>query len=132
LAWLLPIATTLAATAVRLPPVARRAAGTVSGIAIRYPRPPGGHELAGQRAADLALAGGGRLYETLRDGRFVLISAEGHDDTDHLRAVQPAQPNNLTMLVRPDGYVAWAAETTPTTTHAHQTQMRQALAHWCL
>jgi 2-polyprenyl-6-methoxyphenol hydroxylase-like FAD-dependent oxidoreductase len=128
---LLPIATTLAAAAVRLPRIARRAAGTLSGIAIRYPRPRGGHKLAGQRAADLALAGGCRLYETLRDGHFVLIGANGHNDTDHLRTVQPAQPNGLTILVRPDGYIAWATDATAAN-HTHQAQLRQALADWRL
>ena len=122
----LAVATSVAAAAVRLRPVARRAAGTVSGIAIRYPRPPGGHQLAGSRAPDLALAGGGRLYEALRDGHFVLVGARDVADADHLRAVQPAEPDRLTMLVRPDGYVAWAAEA------ADATQVRQALTDWHL
>jgi len=123
---MLPVASAVAAAAVRLRPVARRAAGTVSGIAIRYARPPGGHERAGQRAADVALAGGGRLYEALRTGHFVLVDADGMGDNDRLRCVRPAHPDGLTMLVRPDGYVAWAAAA------PSAAQVRQALLEWRL
>jgi 2-polyprenyl-6-methoxyphenol hydroxylase-like FAD-dependent oxidoreductase len=120
---MLAAASAVLGTALRLRPVARRVAGTVSGIAIRYARPTGGHELAGQRAPDQALAGGGRLYEALRGGQYVLVGADLEERGDHLRSVQPAKPNRLTMLVRPDGYIAWAAE------RPQAQQIRNALAH---
>jgi 2-polyprenyl-6-methoxyphenol hydroxylase-like FAD-dependent oxidoreductase len=97
------------AAALRLAPVARRAAGTLSGIAIRYPRPPGAHPLTGARAPDIDLAGGARLYQALRNGSFVLIGADAGERRDRLRTVQPARAFEPTVLVRPDGYVAWAA-----------------------
>lgn len=81
---------TLGAIAMRIPPIARRAAGSVSGIGFRYPRPAGAHPLVGTKAIDVVLPDGKRLYETLRDGRF---------------AVVPGRP---ALVVRPDGYVAWA------------------------
>jgi len=123
---LLPLASAVLRTAVRLRPVARRAAGTVTGIAIRYPQPPGSPRLAGRRAPDVPLAGGGRLYEVLREGTFVLIAAGGIGDSDHLRVVVPAQPDHPTTLVRPDGYVAWAAS------NPGASEVRQALADWCV
>jgi hypothetical protein len=95
--------------AVRVPAVARRVAGTVSGIDLRYPSPRGSHPLTGTRAPDVALAGGSRLYESLRDGGFVLVGAEPGGPRPRLRVVQPARPDGTARLVRPDGYVAWAA-----------------------
>jgi len=125
----LALATRAAARAIRVRPIARRAALTVSGIGIRYQRPPGAHPMVGRRAADVALAGGGRLYETLRDGSFVLVGqAAGVSECEHLRVVQPSggsRGDGPTMLVRPDGYVAWATDR-PTTD-----QVRNAVAAWC-
>jgi len=94
-------------TALRLPPVARRAAGTISGIGIDYPRAP--------RAQDVALQDSRRLYEVLRDGKYVLLAPEaarpaidGRDDR-----VVLASPIDTTMpwtLVRPDAHIAWRGE----------------------
>ena len=52
--------------ALRLPPVAHKAAGTLSGIGIDYPHAP--------RAADVPLLDSRRLYEVLRDGKHVLLA----------------------------------------------------------
>ena len=126
----LALATRAAATATRIRPLARRAALTVSGIGIRYPRPRGAHPMVGGRAGDIALAGGGRLYETLRDGAFVLVGQAAGPGGDHLRVVRTTgdggRPGVPTMLVRPDGYVAWAADR-PTADEA-----RAAVAAWGL
>ena len=91
-----------------------RIAGEVSGIALRYPAPPGGHRLVGTRAADLPLRAApgqpGRLYEALRVGRFILVTPEPVDagtaaGTDVRTAVR-ADGGNGSLLVRPDGYVS--------------------------
>jgi hypothetical protein len=62
----------------------------------------------------VALADGGRLYESLRGGHFVLITPEGHDDRGahkgRLTVERWASGRRTTVLVRPDGYVGWAAE----------------------
>lgn len=58
----------------RLRPLSRRAIRTISGIGIAYPAGPGAHPLAGRRAPTSGWLGGGRLYELLRQGRFVLIT----------------------------------------------------------
>ena len=117
----------IAATAVQIRPVARRAALTISGIGIAYSRPHGAHPLVGTRA-DVALADGVRLAEALRDGRFVLICGreQAGADNRHVRVVRPTDPKSPTLLVRPDGYVAWAAND-PTAT-----QICDALAAWSL
>jgi hypothetical protein len=46
-------------------------------------------------------------------------------DTAHLQVVEPADDTLVTMLVRPDGYVAWAAERPPAA------DVRKAVADWC-
>src|SRR5918999_984458 len=110
--------------AIQLPPVARRIAGAVSGVAIGYPAPHGAHPLTGKRAPDIPLTGDGpaRLYEALRTGRFVLVTRAGaaagraalpagwHDVVDVVTSVAGTPGAAPTMLVRPDGYIAWAAE----------------------
>jgi 2-polyprenyl-6-methoxyphenol hydroxylase-like FAD-dependent oxidoreductase len=97
----------------RIPALNRRVTGFVSGIALNGRR----------RAPDLPLTGGGRLYEALRAGRFVLIAPAGErvpkgwaDRVDHLMA------DAERMLVRPDGYVAWSAG---------EGELRDALGRWC-
>lgn len=95
-----------------LPPVQRRIGGLVSGIAVRYPAGPGEHPDVGRRVPDVALRGGQRLYPTLRGTRFVLLGGEPGDVDGWADRVAPAQPADRTggpRLVRPDGYVAWAA-----------------------
>ncbi|HZB31195.1 MAG TPA: FAD-dependent oxidoreductase [Streptosporangiaceae bacterium] len=108
-------------TAAKIDAVTRRVAGTVSGIDIAYPAPRGAHPLTGRRAPDVRLTGAGtgpaRLYEALRAGRFVLVTGaaatasvpllDGWDaDVDVVASAATA----ATMLVRPDGYVAWATD----------------------
>ncbi|MBE8516853.1 FAD-dependent monooxygenase [Amycolatopsis sp. H6(2020)] len=94
----------LGGAALHLPPVARKAAGTISGIGIDYPRAP--------RAKDVPLRDSGRLYEVLRAGKFVLLAPEEAQsalDGRHDRVV-PAAPADATMpwtLVRPDAHIAW-------------------------
>ncbi|MFG2114862.1 FAD-dependent monooxygenase [Streptomyces sp. NPDC048718] len=91
-----------------LRPVATRTIGQVSGIGIGYDRDT-------RRVPDLKLREG-RLYELLRDGRFVLVAPEGTTPTPPPSL--PAAPGRLiratwsnparrdTLLVRPDGYTA--------------------------
>ncbi|HEY0774896.1 MAG TPA: FAD-dependent monooxygenase, partial [Nocardioidaceae bacterium] len=103
----------LGAAAVRIPPVVERAMGSVSGLGFRYAAPRGAHRLTGRRAPDVALAGGGRLYEALRGGRFVLVTPAGltaDDWSDRIAVARPAGETTSSMLVRPDGYVAWASD----------------------
>ncbi|MEU1115545.1 MULTISPECIES: FAD-dependent monooxygenase [unclassified Streptomyces] len=100
-----------AATVVNSVPVVRaKAVGQVTGVGIAYPAPKGAHRLVGRRVPDVALKEG-RLYEALRAGEFVLISpADAGHATGRAVPAHWASDRRTTVLVRPDGYVAWAAE----------------------
>lgn len=118
-------------------PVTRQAVGEITGIGYSYAAPRGSHRLAGKRAPDLTLSQG-RLYEVLREGRFVLVlppeeTAAGAGSADTLPGAarrkdrlvvaslaeggvgtgpgdrkQPGPVAGEAALVRPDGYFAWA------------------------
>jgi len=57
---------------VHLPPSRDFLTGRLTGLGISYPAAVGDHRWVGRRAPDLACVDG-RLYELLRDGRFVLV-----------------------------------------------------------
>jgi len=97
----------LGGAALRLPPVARKAAGTISGIGIDYPHAP--------RAQDVPLQDSRRLYEVLRDGKFVLLAPEAAKSAmdgwqDRVLLAPPADATMPWTLVRPDAHVAWRGE----------------------
>ena len=122
---LLPAVRALVATALRTPPLAHRAAGLISGIAINYPRPAGAHPMTGHRAPDVRLTAGERLYQVLRAGRFVLVTtAEPPSGTERVLVHRPTVERIPTMLVRPDGYVAWAAD------NPQPTALQAAITQW--
>ncbi|MGH4028328.1 FAD-dependent monooxygenase [Actinomycetota bacterium Odt1-20B] len=92
-------------------PVRRKAVGQITGVGIAYPAPKGAHALVGRRAPDLALKEG-RLYEALRGGEFVLVVPEGVAyEGEGVQVVRWADGRRRrAVLVRPDGYVAWASD----------------------
>jgi len=113
----------------------RAMVGRLSGIGIAYPRPSrDAHPWVGRRMPDLDCTGA-RLYELLREGRFVLVTAAGVnagmdtgavDRPDLVHAVHSDSTLPPAVLVRPDGYVAWASEHPATTA-----QICAAVEHWC-
>jgi hypothetical protein len=123
------------AAALQVRPVADRAARAISGIGIGYAAGSGAHPLAGRRMPDVPLAAGrGRLYEVLRGGRFVLLTA-GDAATaaaawaDRIEVAARRREHPQLILVRPDGYIAWASdEADPARRDA---SLREALTRWC-
>ncbi|MEU8524308.1 MULTISPECIES: FAD-dependent monooxygenase [Streptomyces] len=96
-------------------PATDKVMGMISGIGIGYGAGPAAHRTGGHRAPDAELVGG-RLYELLREGAFVLVTPQGTELTPPGAPKTPgrvataawADPARRTaMLVRPDGYVFW-------------------------
>jgi 2-polyprenyl-6-methoxyphenol hydroxylase-like FAD-dependent oxidoreductase len=104
-------------------PSKRKMAELVSGIGIKYPRSPGANPLTGRRMPDVDCSGT-RLYELMRDGRF-LLATSGHVDlgrSDITVAVHRDHELPEAVLVRPDCYVAWAGPAA---------EAAAAVDHWC-
>jgi 2-polyprenyl-6-methoxyphenol hydroxylase-like FAD-dependent oxidoreductase len=110
-----------------------------------YPmdREPGEpHPLLGRWAPDLPLrtpTGRTRVAELMRDARGVLLDLEGdpaltdvaRDWADRVETVTAHCERRPTraMLIRPDGFVAWAAADDASLTQS-QSRLRDALSHW--
>ncbi|MER7394188.1 FAD-dependent monooxygenase [Streptomyces sp. NPDC000151] len=130
-------------------PVNRHVAEMLSGVRVRYDLAGAPHRLLGDFARDLRLEteeGGETLPKFLHEGRFVLLDlaggpavaevfeewAAGQEGADRVRRVVATceeEPDLAGVLVRPDGYVAWAADrTTPADEIAEG--LRAALAAW--
>jgi hypothetical protein len=107
----------------------------VWGVSLRYDL-GGSHPLVGRSAPDFALVDGTRLGELLRTGRGLLLD---FDAQSQLRVLASRWRDRITyvasdardrlglsaLLVRPDGVVAWAAETA-----ASDEEAAQAASRW--
>lgn len=137
----------VAPIALSTPHVQRVVREHLSGVAVSY-RPPDGrrHRFDGRRLPDrdVVLANGRttRVAELLRPGRFVLLDFTPDGATraaatawagrvDAVVARRPAtgMRRASALLVRPDGYVAWASDTRSPSSLA--SEARAALARWC-
>jgi 2-polyprenyl-6-methoxyphenol hydroxylase-like FAD-dependent oxidoreductase len=72
------------------------------------------HPLSGRLAPDLVLDDGRRVAELMHDARPVLLDLSGtleveHDRVDVVIGTMADRPA-AAMLIRPDGYVAWASD----------------------
>jgi 2-polyprenyl-6-methoxyphenol hydroxylase-like FAD-dependent oxidoreductase len=125
----------LAAASTHVGPLGGRAVLSVSGIGISYPAGRGAHPLQGKRMPDVPLAGGGRLYELLRSGSFILLAGAGQalpaadGWADRIRLAERTRQHPRLILVRPDGYIAWASDEPGA--DQRDRQLRAALTSWC-
>ncbi|MEU6475501.1 FAD-dependent monooxygenase [Streptomyces sp. NPDC047017] len=116
----------------------------ISGIWQRYDL-PGDHPLVGASAPDLELSDGDRLGDRLHQGRGLLLDltgdpavrayADGYADrVDVITTRCPTRPGLAALLVRPDGFVAWAKDTEPaapsTSTSTSTDPLPAALERW--
>lgn len=121
-------------------PLGERIAGSFAGTTLRYARPRGSHRLVGTRAAQVPLREG-RLSEILRRPGFVLVreqhapplaedvleaASAGSSAAGGVQQVQRTDAGPA-LLVRPDGYVAWAGASAAS---AERGDWRDALAAW--
>jgi 2-polyprenyl-6-methoxyphenol hydroxylase-like FAD-dependent oxidoreductase len=104
----------LVGTVTRVPRGRRLLGERLSGIGITYPHQRGEDWMVGRRMPDI-VCDGRRVYELLRDAKFVLVTAApvqlDRPDIVHAVDAHPELPD--AVLVRPDGYVAWASERLP-------------------
>jgi hypothetical protein len=122
------------------PDIVRRLSDLVSGNENRYAVGADAHPLAGRWVPDFAVAGADgtrRVAELARNGRPLLIdltdaavvagAAGGIADRITLSAGRPVGDVSATaLLVRPDGYVAWASSAPKPDVD----ELRRVLAHW--
>jgi 2-polyprenyl-6-methoxyphenol hydroxylase-like FAD-dependent oxidoreductase len=95
----------------------------MSGMSMRY-NLPGDHLLIGCSAPDFEFEDGTRLGELLHDGKGLLLDftearelyALGQTRSERLKYASAKVKDNMgltALLVRPDGFVAWATESIP-------------------
>jgi len=117
-----------------IPDVAKHMAALLAGTDVRYDVGDD-HPLAGWIVPDLTLADGRRVAELLHDARPVLLGHNGTvadaawgwaDRVDIVDATAADLPA-AALLIRPDGYVAWAADAFGAPEEAG---LRAALQRW--
>ena len=104
--------------------VNRRLLGKITAIDIRYDFGEG-PELLGRRLPDIS-TGQGPLYAQLHRGRGLLLDRNGSLTTggwsDRVDRLPDPAPGASSVLLRPDGHVAWLGE--------HQIDLNEHLARW--
>lgn len=115
-----------------LPAVREHMAHLLAGSDVRYPVGDS-HPLSGYLAPELTLDDGTRLAELLHDARPVLLDLSGGGfaasagawaDRVDLVTGRSADTSVAALLVRPDGYVAWATDS------PDGSGLPEALARW--
>jgi hypothetical protein len=106
---------TLFAELLQLPGVAEHMAHLLAGSDVRYDTGDS-HPLSGGLVPDLTLSDGRRVAELLHQGRPLLLDLSGGrvaEAVDRVDVVVCQSPDieACALLIRPDGYVAWAADT---------------------
>jgi 2-polyprenyl-6-methoxyphenol hydroxylase-like FAD-dependent oxidoreductase len=119
----------------QLPSVAEHMAHLLAGSDVRYDVGDD-HRRAGRLVPDLTLDDGRRVSELLHQGRPVLLDLSGGRVgeaacgwADRIDVVEGTVPDVevCALLIRPDGYVAWAADTFET---GDERRLHAALQRW--
>jgi len=117
-----------------IPDVSRHMARLLAGNDVRYDVGDD-HPLSGRPVPELTLGDGRRVAELLHDARPVLLDFDGGagetargwaDRVDVIEAATAERPA-AALLLRPDGYVAWAADAFGAD---EETGLRAALGRW--
>jgi 2-polyprenyl-6-methoxyphenol hydroxylase-like FAD-dependent oxidoreductase len=125
------------------PDVVRRLSDLISGAENRYPTGPTAHPLAGHWVPDFAVAnadGTRRVAELARTGRPLLLDltqatevVAALADVANQLTVAVGRPvgevSATALLVRPDGYVAWASSAAAPGV-GELSELRRVLAQW--
>ena len=118
-----------------IPDVAKHMAELLAGSDVRYDVGDD-HPLSGRPVPELILQDGRRVAELLHDARPVLLDLAGGEIADavpgcanrvDIVSATIADPPAAAMLIRPDGYIAWAANTFGS---AEEAALRAALQRW--
>jgi hypothetical protein len=99
-------------------------AGSFAGTTLRYARDAGENFPVGTRATQIPLTQG-RLAELQRVPGFVFVREHGTPEVDVVPVLQAERADpGPAVLVRPDGYIAWAGDS------ADRCEWAAALARW--
>ncbi len=108
----------------RIPRARDAVAGSFAGTTLRYPHRADHSDLVGSRATQIPLIGD-RLTHLQREPGFVLIRECGRAAVSVTDLHQAERADSgPAVLVRPDGYIAWAGDS------ANCSQWLDALARW--
>lgn len=113
----------------RLPEAAGHLAGLLAGSDVRYDVGDA-HPLAGFMVPDLEFDDGRRVADLLHAARPVLLDLTGRLTCDGMDVVTApmADAPAAALLIRPDGYVAWAADHLGPADHD---RLKTAVKRWC-
>jgi hypothetical protein len=106
----------------------------ISGVLLRY-NLPGNHPLIGRSAPDFEFEDSSRVGPLMHDGMGVLLDFAANKELSSLRQKWPGRLKYLStrpkdnkglaaLLLRPDGFVAWAADSSPDLTVLNETICR--------